>query len=96
MLTMDPDAAGTIVTMVREAGAAPEGGLRIHALAGANPQEPRVTTSVSATATDTDTVFVDDDTGARVFADQATADVVDGRTLVLKPGGGEHPAFGVE
>ncbi|WP_329051260.1 hypothetical protein OG738_03875 [Amycolatopsis sp. NBC_01488] len=96
MLSMDPDAADTIVTMVREAGAAPEGGLRIHALAGANPRSPGVTASVSATATPTDTVFVDDDTGARVFADQATADVVDGRTLVLEPGGGEQPAFGVK
>jgi len=96
MLKMDPDAAGTIVTMVRQAGAAPEGGLRIHALAGATPQQPGVTASVSATPADTDTIFVDDDTGARVFADQATADVVDGRTLVLAPGGGEQPAFDVE
>ncbi|MEA5360979.1 hypothetical protein VA596_15645 [Amycolatopsis sp., V23-08] len=82
-LTMEPDAAREIVDLVAAAGVAPEGGLRVQALASATADRPDVTVSVAATATDTDTVYVDDATGARVFADQATADVVAGRALAL-------------
>ncbi|MDT7805508.1 MAG: hypothetical protein QOI78_8941 [Actinomycetota bacterium] len=95
MLTVERDAARHIVELVRAEGAAPEGGLRVQALAGANPERPEVTAEVSATASETDTVFVDEDTGARVFADQATADVVDGRALVLVRDGDRPPVFSV-
>ncbi|MCR6490828.1 hypothetical protein M8542_49400 [Amycolatopsis sp. OK19-0408] len=93
MLTIEPAAARAIVDLVASEGAAPEGGLRVQALAGSSPEQPMVTVSVSPSATEIDTVFVDEDTAARVFVDQATADVVDGRTLSLEER--EPPRFAV-
>jgi Fe-S cluster assembly iron-binding protein IscA len=95
VLTIDKEAAKAILDLVAAEGAAPEGGLRVQALASAEPGRPEVTTSVSAAAIETDTVLVDDDTGARVFVDQATADVVDGRTLVRAPEETDGAGFAV-
>jgi len=95
MLTIEAEAAHLILDLVAAEGAAPEGGLRVQALASAEPGRPEVTTSVSAAATETDTVFVDEASGARVFVDQVTSDLVDGRTLVRAPGEGEAAGFAV-
>jgi Fe-S cluster assembly iron-binding protein IscA len=93
VLTIEADAAHLILDLVAAEGAAPEGGLRIQALASAEPGRPEVTTSVSPAATETDTVFVDEASGARVFVDQATADVVDGRILARAPDEREAGGF---
>ncbi|WP_409186624.1 adhesin [Amycolatopsis sp. VS8301801F10] len=87
MLKIDPDAARTIQRLATEQGVAPEGGLRITAREGSAD----LATSVSALATETDTVLTDDETGARVFLDQASSDELDGRVLVV----GEHGGFTV-
>ncbi|GAB3387353.1 adhesin [Amycolatopsis echigonensis] len=79
MLKIDPDAARTIQRLATEQGVAPEGGLRITARQGS----AELSTSVSALATETDTVLTDDETGARVFLDQASSDELDGRVLVV-------------
>ncbi|MBB1157450.1 adhesin [Amycolatopsis dendrobii] len=79
MLKIDPDAGRTIQRLATEQGVAPEGGLRITAREGSAD----LATSVSALAAETDTVLTDDETGARVFLDQASSDALDGRVLVV-------------
>ena len=94
MMKLGKDAALAVLSLADAEGAAPEGGLRVDALRGSNDDdEIEISTSVAAMSSETDTVVTDEDTGARVFLDQASADVVGDRTLEVRRSDGDTVDF---
>ncbi|SDZ34905.1 hypothetical protein SAMN05421504_11377 [Amycolatopsis xylanica] len=89
-MKVSTEAAREIHGLMAAEGVVPEGGLRVDALADQPPGDAvAIQTEVAATGTETDLVFADEETGARVFLDLASAEVVGDRTLVVGARAGE-------